>query len=180
MFLLTQVCPSFTTVTCDPFVASIKASESWERESSPPGPSSLLPDSNPSQQAGASLSKSCTSCQDHGEPTDLLPRSCSSQQEALQLLQRSGLVRRRAQQMETLAGLTGPARLEQGGREAKMVSLDLHSQDLSSQDIRFACCSSSSASSSDAPSLMLLLRPLSPQEEMSSLEVGAPPSEPRS
>lgn len=103
-----------------------------------------------------------------------MPHSCGSQQEALQLLQRSGLVRRRAQQMETLAGLTGLTRLEQGGQEAKTVSLDPPSQDL-----RFACCSSSSASSSDAP-LLLLLRSLSPQEEVSSLEVGAPPSEPRS
>lgn len=168
------MCPSFTTVTSDPFVALIQASESRERESSPPGPSSLLPDSYPSKEAGASLPKSCTSCQDPWEPSDQVPHSCSSQQEALQLLQQSGLVRRRAQQMETLAGLTGPARLEQGGQEAKTVNLDLPSQDL-----RFSCCSSSSASSSNAP-LLLLLRSLSPQEEMSSLEVGAPPSEPRS
>lgn len=177
MFPFIQVCPSYTTVTSDPFVAPIEVSECRERESSPPGPSSILPDSNPSQQAGASPPKSCNSCQDPWEPSDLVPHPCSSQQEALQLLQRSGLVRRRAQQMETLVSLTGPARLEQGGQEAKMVNLDLHSQDL-----RFACCSSSSASSSGAPPppLLLLLRSLSPQEELSSLEVGAPPSEPRS
>lgn len=176
LFLLTQVCPSFTTVTSDLCVASDQACESRERESSPPGPSSLFPDSCPSQQAGASLPKSCTSCQDPRQLLDLVPHSCSSPQEALQLLQRSGLVRRRAQQMETLAGLTGPTRLEQGGQEAKLVSLDLPSQDLC-----FACCSSSStsSSSSDAP-LLLLLRSLSPQEEVSSLEAGAPPSEPRS
>lgn len=73
--------------------------------------------------------------------------------------------------METLAGLTGSAQLEQGDQEAKMVSVDLPSQDLG-----FACCSSSS----DAPPPPLLLRSLSPQEQISSLEVGAPPSELRS
>ncbi|XP_075881790.1 protein phosphatase Slingshot homolog 1 isoform X2 [Nelusetta ayraudi] len=185
-----QVCPSFTAVTSDPSVTSHQASESRERENPPPGPSSHLPDSCPSQRPGASFPKSCTSCQGPWEPSELVPHPCGPQQEGLLQLQRSGLVRRRAQQMETLAGLTGPTRLEHSNSLAKVASQDLHSQALHSQDLHsqdlhsqelpppnLACCSSSSSSD---PPLLLLLRSLSPEEELSSPEVGAPPSEPRS